>query len=407
MAHVQSEPVKSVKFFTPGVFVLLLIIAVGAAFGIYRFIFGIGAVTNLNDQWPWGIWIGVDVATGVALAAGGFTTGALVYIFHRERYHGVVRAALLTAMLGYTFVGIGLMFDLGKFYNIWHPVIYWQGNSVLFEVGICVVCYLTVLYTEFAPIVLERFRKEEFENFPLTILNPILRNESIQSLIKFLERILDKVMFIFIILGVVLSCMHQSSLGGLMVVAPTKMHPLFWSPVAPLMFLSSAIAVGFPMVIFESMIAARSFKRPQEMSVLTPLSKMILITLGAYIGIKFADMAIRETYVYLIEGSVQSNMFIIEMLAGVILPFVLLLFEKVRKSPALLFTAASLVVGGVALNRIDVFLVAYNPPYDTAAYFPAIGEIAVTAALISTLVLVYRFVVLNFPVLESVHAESE
>ena len=406
MTQHSAEPVREVKFFTPGVFVLLLIIAVGAAFGAYRFVFGIGSVTNLDNQWPWGIWIGIDVATGVALAAGGFTTGALVYIFNRQHYHGVVRAALLTAMLGYTFVGIGLMFDLGKYYNIWRPVIHWQGNSVLFEVGICVVCYLTVLYIEFAPIVLERFRKEEFKNFPLNILNPILRIKGVQSLVGFLERILDKVMFLFIIMGVVLSCMHQSSLGGLMIIAATKMHPLWFTPISPLLFLSSAIAVGFPMVIFESMVASKSFKRPFEMEVLTPLSQMIPFLLGIYMALKIGDMAIRDTYVYLVDGSVESIMFLIEMGVGVILPLVMLLSDKVRESPKLLFASACLIVGGVALNRVNVFLVAYTPPYAEQTYFPAIGEFAVTAALICTLVLVYRFVALNFPVLDAPHSQD-
>ena len=130
----------------------------GRAGGL-RFVFGLGAVTNLNDQYPWGIWIGIDVATGVALAAGGFTSAFIAHILHHERYHVLVRPALLTAMLGYTFVALGVCVDLGRYYNIWHVLMpsMWQGNSALFEVGMCVCCYLTVLYIEFLPIVCERF----------------------------------------------------------------------------------------------------------------------------------------------------------------------------------------------------------------------------------------------------------
>jgi Ni/Fe-hydrogenase subunit HybB-like protein len=394
--HPKSEPVSSVKFFTPGVLAMVGLIAVGFGFALYRFIFGIGSITNLNDQFPWGIWIGIDVSTGVALAAGGFTTSALVYIFHRERYHGLVRAALLTAMLGYTFVGIGLCADLGRYYNVWHPIIMWQGDSVLFEVGICVVCYLTVLYLEFLPIVAERFKDGVRFPGPLKAFN-----KPVELLLGISDKVLEKFMFILIILGVVLSCMHQSSLGALMLIAPSKMHPLWLTPISPLLFLSSAIAVGFPMVVFESMLASRSFKRPFEMDVLTPLSRMIPITLGIYLAMKIGDLAIREAFGHLFEGSVASNLFLVEMGLGVVLPFVMLLSDRVARSPKLLFLAALLVVLGVALNRINVFIVAYTPPYAEGSYFPSIGEILVTAALISLLMLVYRFVVLNFPVLEA------
>lgn len=389
-------PVTGVRFFTPGVFVLLAIAAVGAGFGLWRFVFGIGSVTNLNDQWPWGIWIAVDVASGVALAAGGFTSGALVYIFHREKYHGLVRAALLTAMLGYTFVGIGLSFDLGRYYNIWHPMIYWQGNSVLFEVGMCVIAYMTVLYLEFLPIVKERM--DTHGGLPGLLR---LINLPVRLLLKVAAPVLERIMFLLIIAGVVLSCMHQSSLGTLMLIAPSKMHPLWFTPMSPLLFLASAVAVGFPMIIFESLLASRSFKRPPEMNLLAPLARMVPVTLGLYMALKIGDMAIRESYVYLLDGSVASLMYWVEMGLGVILPFALLMSVKVRRSPALLFICATLVVLGVALNRVNVFLVAYSPPFSQAGYFPAVGEIAVTAALISTLVLVYRFVVLNFPVLEA------
>jgi len=158
-----SSPERAVpvdkRFFTNGVKVLFALMVVGLSVALYRIFAGLGAVTNLSNQYPLGLWIGADVASGVALAAGGFTTGALTYIFHREHYHAVIRPALLTALLGYTFVVIGLIFDIGRWYNIWHPSLpmMWQGNSVLFEVAMCVMIYLTVLYIEFLPIVTERF----------------------------------------------------------------------------------------------------------------------------------------------------------------------------------------------------------------------------------------------------------
>ncbi len=386
--HHEPLPVER-KLFTPGVYVLLLLTFIGACFAAWRFIFGLSAITNLDHQHPWGLWIAFDVATGVALAAGGFTAGALAHIFHREHYHAIVRPALLTAMLGYTFVGIGLMADLGRYYNIWHPAMpwMWSPNSALFEVGMCVMLYLTVLYLEFAPIVCERFLKFDKRFAILTNLSDRI------------YPILNKIMPLLIIAGVVLSCAHQSSLGNLMVLVPTKTHPLWWTPIMTILFLLSAIAVGFPMVIFEGLYAAWSLKLKPEMHVLSKLAKYIPVLLGAYLGFKIGDMVVRGSYVYLAEGSVQSTMFVIEVLFGAIVPFVMLLSSRVRNSPRWLFLASLLVVLGVALNRINVFLVGFMPLYPVKSYFPAIGEFAVTIGLVSLLMFLYRVIVTYFPVI--------
>ncbi len=389
----NPAPVKH-RFFTPGVIGLIVIAVNGLIFLMGRFFFGLGAVTNLDNQYPWGLWIGVDVAAGVALAAGGFTTAALGHIMHREEYHAVVRPALLTAMLGYTFVAFGVFVDIGRWYFIWHPLIMWNGNSALFEVGICVMIYLTVLYIEFLPIVTERFIGKV--NLP-GFLSGL--NKPIDKLLRILDRGLSKTMFIFIIAGVVLSSLHQSSLGTLMIIAGTKMHPLWQTPILPLLFLLSAISVGFPMVIFESLIASRSLGLKPEMHILSRLGSMIAPLLGIYLAFKIGDMFIRETFVYLVEFNTASVMFTIELLFGVIIPLRMFLSPKVLKTPALLFTASALVVLGVLLNRINNFIVAYTPPYATKSYFPSFGEISVTLGFVAMLVLAYRFIVINFPVI--------
>ena len=380
------------SFLTPGVGLLLALTGIGFCFAVYRFIFGLESITNLNDQYPWGLWIAIDVATGVALAAGGFTTAALAHIFHREHYEVITRPALLTAMLGYTFVGVGLLVDLGRWYNIWHPALpmCWQGNSVLFEVAMCVMCYLTVLYIEFLPIVCERFMGRT-------------RYPRLGLICCIVNRIVNKTMFFFILAGVVLSCLHQSSLGNLMVIAPYKMSPLWYTPVLSLLFLLSAIAVGFPMVIFESLYASWSFGLKPEMHVLNLLAKYIPPILGVYLCYKVGDMFIRESWRHL-DYSLTSMMFGLEIVFGLIVPFFMLLSSRVRNSPRWLFLAALLVVLGVALNRVNVFLVAYQPPYMTKPYFPAVGEFAVTIGLVSLLMLVYRAIVINFPV---IHHASE
>ncbi len=382
------------KYFTPGVIVLSLIALNGLVFLAGRFLFGIGAVTNLNNQYPWGIWIGVDVAAGVALAAGGFTTAALGHVMHREKYHAIIRPALLTAMLGYTFVALGVSVDIGRWYYIWHPLVFWNGNSALFEVGICVIMYVTTLYIEFLPIVTERFignvRLKSFFSF---------LNKPLDKFLRILDKGLAKVMFFFIILGVVLSTLHQSSLGTLMIIAGPKMHPLWQTPILPLLFLLSAISVGFPMVIFESLIASKSLGLKPEMEVLSSLGRIVPPILGIYLAFKIGDIVIRGTFVYLLQFNVQSVMFIIEVLFGAIIPLRMFLSETVLKSKILLFIASSLVIFGVLLNRINNFIIAYHPPYSYGAYYPSVGELSVTIGFIALLVLAYRLIVINFPVI--------
>ena len=382
------------KFLTPGVIVLIILTVNGLIFLLGRFIFGLGTVTNLDNQFPWGLWIVVDVAAGVALAAGGFTTAALAHILHREDYHVIIRPALLTAMLGYTFVALGVTIDLGRYYYIWHPLLMWNGNSALFEVGICVMAYMTVLYIEFLPVITERFIGR------INLKGMLFRlNKPIDSFLQVLDRSLTKIMFAFIILGVVLSCLHQSSLGTVMIIAGSKMHPLWQTPILPLLFLLSAISLGFPIVIFESLISSRSFGLKPEMHILSRLARTIGPLLGIYLAFKIGDMTIRGTYVYLTEFTTESVMFGIEVIFGIIIPIRMFLSERILTSRLGLFIASSLVIFGVLLNRINSFIVAYTPPYASHSYFPSIGEISVTVGLVALEVLLFRIFVKNFPVI--------
>ncbi len=392
MEHLKPTPIKH-KFFTPGVIALTVLAVNGLAFLLGRFVFGIGAVTNLNNLHPWGIWIGIDVAAGVALAAGGFTTAALGHIMHKDQYHAIIRPALLTATLGYTLVAASVMIDLGRYYYIWHPLIMWNGSSVLFEVGICVMIYLTVLYIEFLPIVCERFiGKVNLPGFLKRF------NKTVDKLLRVLDKALDKTMFIFIIAGVVLSCLHQSSLGTLMVIAGPKMHPLWQTPILPLLFLLSAVSVGLPMVIMESLATSRSFKLKPETPILANLGSMVAPLLGIYLAFKVGDMVIRQTFVYLTEFNAASIMFTLELLIGVIIPLRMFLSPQVGKSPLGLFIASVMVIIGVLMNRINNFLVAYTPPYEVHSYFPSLGEISVTLGFIAIEILIFRYCVMLFPI---------
>lgn len=374
-------------FWTPGIWTLLVLMVAGAVAILARYVGGIGYVANLSNARPWGIWIGIDVASGVALAAGGFSTAALAHIFGKHAYEPVVRPALLTAVLGYTFVVLGLLVDIGRSWAIWKPMLFWNFNSVLFEVAMCVMIYLTVLYIEFIPLAAEGFGEKI----------PILRS---------LNALAGEIMKGVIIAGVVLSFMHQSSLGSLMLIAPTKLHPLWYTPILPLLFLSSAIAVGYPMVIFETTLVTSSMKLESEMDVLSPLSRFTPWLLGVYMGLKIGDMIMRGTYAYLLDGTIESNAFLVEMIFGVITPWAMLLFSPVRASRRGLFTAAALIVGGVLLNRINVFVLGYKPPVSQSSYFPAISEILVTTGLVAALMFLYRLAITFLPVISAKKQEA-
>jgi Ni/Fe-hydrogenase subunit HybB-like protein len=362
MEHEIPQQVKH-KFFTPGVIVLVIIALNGIVFIAGRFLFGLGAVTNLDQQYPWGIWIGIDVAAGVALAAGGFISAAIGHILHKDAYHSIVRPALLTAMLGYTFVAFGVFIDIGRWYFIWHPLVMWNPNSALFEVGICVIIYLNVLYIEFLPIVTERFIGKLNLKGLLKFLN-----KPLDKLLRALDSGLSKTMFVFIIAGVVLSSLHQSSLGTLMIIAGDKIHPLWQTPILPLLFLISAVAVGLPMVIFESLLAARSFKLKPEFSLLSRLGNYVGPILGIYLSFKIGDMVIRESFVHLAPMDLPAIMFLIEVIIGVIIPMIIFLTPLTSKSISWLFWASSMVIFGVLLNRINNFIIAYNAPYALESY---------------------------------------
>ena len=311
-AHSHASPLEGrQRFWTPGAFVMAGFVLTAFFFIVGRYLGGLAAVTNLSQSHPWGLWIGVDVASGVALAAGGFTTAAVAHIFGRHAYEPVVRPALLTALLGYVFVSLALLVDIGRSWAIWKPIFFWNTTSVLFEVAMCVMVYSAVLHIEFIPIVAERLGH---------IIKPL----------KWINDRLSKIMWIFIIAGVVLSCMHQSGLGSLMLIAGTKVHPLWYTPILPLLFLMSAIAVGFPMVVVENTIANSSFSLIDESPLMAGLMRFTIVLLGIYGALKIGDILARDAFGYVFDGSVQGKAFAVEMLFGVIIPWIMLLIPKVR-----------------------------------------------------------------------------
>jgi Ni/Fe-hydrogenase subunit HybB-like protein len=355
--------------------VLVLILAAGFYSTLLRFTKGLGAATNLSDQFPWGLWIGFDVLCGVGLAAGGFTLAAIVYVFHIERFHPVLRPSILTAFLGYALVAVALLFDLGKPYNIWHPLVMWNPHSVMFEVAWCVMLYLTVLALEFSPVVMERFHLQKA------------------------LRIVKSVTIPLVIVGVLLSTLHQSSLGSLFLIVPEKLHPYWYSPLLPVFFFISAVGVGMAMVIFESNLSARAFGREIEMPLLEVLGRAMAVVLAIYGVLKLQDLWGRGALAHLREPSTETVLFLLEITLGLLIPLPMLLFRKIREDRDGLFAVAVLVITGFLLNRLNVSITGLETS-SGVHYFPRWTEVAVTLSIVGVGFLLFSLAVRYLNVME-------
>jgi len=347
-----------------------LLVATTAAIAYVRFTRGLGAVTHLSDSFPWGLWIGFDVLCGVGLAAGGFAVTATVHLFHLEDFKPIVRPTVLTAFLGYLLVIVALMFDLGKPWNIWHPIIMWNPHSVMFEVGWCVMLYTTVLSLEFSPIVLERFRLQR------------------------LLRIVKALTPVLVILGVILSTLHQSSLGSLFLILPEKVHPLWYSPLQPVFFFITALAAGIAMTVVESWFSRRVFGKPIETHLLSRLSRVSVIVLALYLALRFRDLALRGALASLWPLNPTGAMFLIEIGIGAVIPMVLLASTRFRSSPLRLAIAQGMVVLGFILHRLNVSVTAVEAATGRH-YLPSTTEFLLSAGLLAIgmwiFILVCRF----------------
>jgi len=360
--------------------VLLLVLAAGFYSTLLRFTKGLGAATNLSDQFPWGIWIGFDVLCGVGMAAGGFTLAAVVYVFHIERFHPVLRPSILTAFLGYALVAVALLFDLGKPYNIWHPLVMWNPHSVMFEVAWCVTLYLTVLALEFSPAVLERFHLHK----PL--------------------RVVKGATIPLVIAGVLLSTLHQSSLGSLYLIVPEKLHPYWYSPLLPVFFFISAVGVGLAMVIFESNLSSRAFGREIEMPLLEVLGRAMALVLAIYGLLKLQDLWSRGALIHLRDPSTETVLFLLEMTLGLLIPLPMLLFRKIREDRDGLFAVAVLVITGFLLNRLNVSITGMEAS-SGVHYFPRWTEVAITLSVVGVGFLLFSLAVRYLNVMEPAGAK--
>ncbi|KAB2968251.1 MAG: Ni/Fe-hydrogenase cytochrome b subunit [Thermoanaerobaculia bacterium] len=339
-----------------GIFYLLL--AIGLPLVVLRYTKGLGAVTNLSDQFPWGLWIGFDLLCGVGLAAGGFTVTAAVYIFNLKRFHPIIRPTVLTAFLGYLLVIMALLVDLGRPWNIWHPIIMWNPRSVMFEVGWCVMLYTTVLALEISGMVFERLGWKRAVSIQKAATIPL------------------------VLAGVLLSTLHQSSLGALYLIVPNKLHALWYTPALPWIFWTSAVAAGLAMVIIESRISSRAFKRPVEMHLLKDIARALLVALGVFAVLRIYDLVHRGVIMEVFRPSYESGMFALEFALGVLLPMFLLISPRTRSDIRLLYPTALLAVSGFLVNRLNVSVTGLERSSGTS-YVPAFSEIAISLALVA------------------------
>ncbi len=353
---------------------LIIVALIAVYFLARRFIFGLGDVTGMNDGYPWGIWIAYDVVVGTALACGGYAMAILIYVLNKRQYSPLLRPAILASMFGYSLAGVSVFFDIGRYWQMHHIFLPGFANptSVLFEVALCIAIYTVVLWIEFTPTFLTKLGADK------------------------IQARLDRFMFFFIALGILLPTMHQSSLGTLMVIAGSKLHPLWWSGFLPVLFLISSLLLGFAAVIFESSISTLRYKVEDENHILQKLAAIFPWVIGIYLMIRFADVIAKGHGGLILNGSSQSMMFIVENLLY-LFPAIFLAMPGFRKSKrTLFFCALSLMLAG-ALYRFNCFIIQYDPG-NGWHYYPKAGEVWITLGIIAAEIMGYLLFIKKLPV---------
>ena len=365
------------KVVTKPFLVLAALALIGIILIVYRYAAGLGAVTNLSDGFPWGIWITYDVLVGTALGCGGYAVAILVYAFNRWEYHPVVRSAVLTSVFGYSLAGLAIFLDIGRYWNGYKLFLPWtvNFNSVLVEVALCIAAYVVVLWIELLPAILEGYPGNA---------------KAVET-----RRRLERWLPVIAAVGILLPTMHQSSLGTLMVLAGYKLSPLWQTGLLPLFFLLSAIAMGFAVTAFESILSSVAFKRPFETPMLAKLSEVMAWVVVVYLVLRFADLLFRGAPVF--TSGFLTFMFLLENLLYLV-PVLILASPSLRSDLRFLFlVAVSLLLAG-SLYRFDAFIIGFNPGPGWH-YFPAIGEIMVTLGIVAIELMAYLYFVKKFPVL--------
>jgi formate dehydrogenase iron-sulfur subunit len=401
-----------------GTGLLTAVAAIGTLLALYRFATGIGRVSNLNQGYPWGFWIGFDVVAG------------LMHMFGGERYQPLVRPTILTAFLGYLLFILALMVDLGRPWTIWHMLIYWHHESPMFEVGWCVMMYTTILFLEFLPVVFERFRLDRLYAVWITVAPWI----AITLLVLFAIALTHSTAWVLAIAavlvgfevlvrvgaihrdprmptmllmaGIMFSVLHQSSLGSLFLIVPHKLDAIWYSPILPFSFFVSAVAAGVAMVIVESTASAWYFERRVEGELLRDVGHVLCWAIFGTLALRGLDLVLRGVGTELLVITPQSLAFWVEIMVGLIIPLAILLTPDFADSPRWLLVASLMVIAGLLLNRLNVAVVGITSSYGET-YYPHWMEIGITAGIVALGVLAYILVCRNFPVFSSAHRQPK
>lgn len=378
----EQSSATTARYLTPFNVVAGIIVILGLYVTVRRFTGGLSAVTNLSDHYPWGLWIAFDLLVGVALAAGGYVTSAAVYIFGMKRFHAAVRPAILTGFLGYALVVLALHYDVGRPWRLPYPFVISRGTtSLLFEVAACVALYLTVLFIEFSPAAMEWLG------------------------LKKARGLVVKLTMALTILGVILSTLHQSSLGALFLIVPAKLHPLWYSNYIPIYFFVTSIIAGLSMVIFESGLSHHYFKDKMDEEHLSAKTDLMLgfgkaaaWVLAGYFTIKVIGVAADNNWHYLATG--YGAWYLVELLGFVALPAMTYAIGVREKNTTVIRWTAAWTVLGIVVNRFNVCLVAFNwyLPADQR-YFPHWMEITISVFIVTIGLLAFRFIVTRMPIL--------
>jgi Ni/Fe-hydrogenase subunit HybB-like protein len=387
--HAHSEPVGGRILTLPFLWLMALAV-VGLAALVWRFSAGLGPTTNLSDGYPMGLWIAFDVVTGTALACGGYALALLVYVANRGRYHPLVRAAIVTSALGYTLGGISVLIDIGRSWNFYKIPLYvweWNFNSILLEVAVCIMLYTTVLWIEVSPAILERWARSGTPS-------------RLQRFAAAVSPGLERAMPYLIAVGLVLPTMHQSSLGSLMLMAGQKLHPLWHTPLLPLLFLVSCVGMGYAVVTVESTLSSRIFRRPSELPMLRALAGPMAGVLLAYAGLRLLDVGLQGEWALVARMDGYSLLFLAELALFVAPAAAYLLHRRRAGARFLALTGGAVILGG-ALYRFSTYLLAFDPGPQWS-YVPALPEVAVTVGLVAAEVMAYIVLVKRFPILRGV-----
>ena len=370
------------NFKLPKITLWRAIVAAIFAAGIYstyaRFFLGFSRATHLTDPQPWGLWVGLGTLCGVGLSAGGFAIAAAVYLLGFERYRPVVRAAVLVSFLGYLSVIFGMMYELGLPWRIWHPIVMWNRHSVLFEVSWCVMLYTTVLALEFSPLLVEKIPFVALRAWYLRWHHEILIGVAL--------------------VGVVLSSLHQSFLGGLYLITKGKLDPLWYSPYLTTLFYLSAIPAGLAVTVMALFLCVRSLNVKLDTRILSEVSRVIAPMLSLYAIFRGVDLYTHGALPYMFLWREETGLFWLETGLLIVAPLVLLNMDKVRNNPQFLYWTCSLVVMGFMANRLNVSITGLQASAGIY-YVPKWTEFAATLMVLTAVVLAFRYAVIYLDVL--------